>query len=79
MALLRNWSELPAKRRHFYVYVGLLAFALCGNVIKASFASKSHHTNEKSVKQDVVKFLGIDELPQIEPGTQWLLDSSRAK
>ena len=79
MRLLSTWSDLPAKRRHLYVYAGLLIFALAGNTIKASFASASRHTSEKSLKPDVAKFLGIDRISQIEPGAQSLLDSSTAK
>ena len=45
------------------------------NTIKASFVSGSRHTSEKSIKSEVVKFLGIDELSQLEPGAQSLLDA----
>jgi len=79
MRLLGNWSDVPAKRRHLYVYAALLLFALSGNMIKASLASASRHSSEKSVKRDIAKFLGIDELSRIEPGAQSLLDSSTAK
>ena len=79
MRLLSTWSDLPAKRRHLYVYAGLLIFALAGSTIKASFVSASPHLNEKFVKPEVAKFLGIDELSKLEPGAQPLLNSSTAK
>lgn len=79
MTTFTTWSELPAKRRHLYVYAALLVFALAGNTIRASLASSSRQTNERSVKADVVKFLGIDELSRIEPGSQALLESATAK
>jgi len=79
MRLLGTWSDLSAKRRHLYVYAGLLIFALAVNSIKASFASGTRARNEKSVKQDAAKVPGMDEFPQIEPGAQPLLNSSTVK
>ena len=79
MTTFTTWSDLPAKRRHTYVYAALLVFALAGNTIRASLAASSRHTHEKSVKADVVKFLGIDELTRIEPGSGALLESPAAK
>ncbi len=79
MRLLSNWSDLPAKRRHLYVYAGLLIFALIGNTIKTSYPARSPHAKDNSVKQDVAKFLGLDELPRLDAAAQSLLDSSSAK
>jgi len=79
MKLLRNWSDLPAKRRHIYVYAGLLIFALIGNTIKTSFPARAPRAKGNSVKPDVAKFLGIDELSQLDAISQSLLDSSTAK
>ena len=76
MRLLSTWSDLPAKRRHVYVYAGLLVFALAGNTMRASLAGSSRHTSEKLVKSEVAKFLGMDDLSQIQPGAQSLFDSS---
>ena len=79
MRLLGTWSDLPAKRRHLYVYAGLLVFAFLGNTIKTSFPARSLRAKDNFVKQDVAKFLGVDELSQLDAAAQSLLDSSTPK
>ena len=79
MRLPSTWSDLPAKRRNIYVYTGLLICALVGNAIKTSFPARSPHGTDNSVKQDVVKFLAVDELSKLDAAAQSLLDSPTAK
>ena len=77
MRLFSNWSDLPAKRRHIYVYAGLLIFALVGNSIKSSFPV--HDAKESSLKEAVAKSIGIDAISELDAAAQSVRDSAPTK